>query len=192
MRVWFRAAAFLSMLAFGLLVARGAAAAGTADDACSRQLPASLVAALQAEYAGFRAPLVTDNVADDVSANRRSGGEGCIGVATGDFDGDGRKDFVVALTGADGDATIIVVAFRRGAKWLLKPLLREGGRKRLYVAAVRAGEYEHTQAYDPDVRSGDLPRLTCRHAGFMTGAVEATAVVYCLVSGKWHHTAVSD
>ncbi len=192
MRVWFLTAAVFSLLGFGLPTARGAAAAGSAADGCSRQLPAALVAALQAEYAGFRAPLVTDNVADDVSANRRSGGDGCLGVATGDFDGDGRKDFVVALTGSDGDSTIIVVAFRRGAKWLLKPLLREGGRKRLYVAAARAGEYEHTQAYDPDLKSGDLPRMSCRHAGFMTGAVEATAVVYCLVSGQWHHTAVSD
>jgi hypothetical protein len=167
-------------------------ASADSGDACSVQLPPSLVEALKLAFPRFRAPLVADNYAEDIDTNRKSGGTGCLGVDSGDYDGDGTKDFAVVLTGEDGDSAVVVAALQRGKHWDLKALVRESGRKRLYVQTVPPGHYDATGSSEDPKDTGGLETLMCPHSGILTGATESTGVIYCLVSASWKRVVVAD
>lgn len=80
-------------------------------DPCLQRLPPDLQQKAKSQYVGYRLPLVTDNEAADVTYNRRHGGNGCLGVADGDFDGTGTRDFAFFLTPKRGDV-LLIGAFR--------------------------------------------------------------------------------
>jgi len=88
-------------------------ASAVADDACRRLMPPSLVSATVKAFDVFRPPLATDNTAEDIEWLINRGGSGCFGAASADFDGDGRKDFILRLTTRDGDNGAAVVAFEK-------------------------------------------------------------------------------
>jgi hypothetical protein len=168
------------------------AAAKDAGDACRKQIPASLVSALEKTFPGFDAPLVSDNDPDDVEYSLKHGGTGCLGVAPGDFDGDGRKDFALALTPRKGQGAIVVVALRARVGWSFKTIYSVDNRRRLYVETVSPGRYEDTGSSEDPKESGELDVLTCPHSGVVTGETEATGTVFCLVSGDWRKVVVMD
>jgi hypothetical protein len=183
------------LLLYALVVAfaasPGSASADSAD-ACRAQLRPSLVDALKAAFPKFRAPLMADNYAEDIDTNRKSGGTGCLGVDSGDYDGDGTKDFAVVLTGEDGDSAVVVAALQRGKQWVLKTLVQESGRKRLYVQTVPPDHYDATGSSEDPKETGGLETVTCPHSGILTGTTESTGVIYCLVSGSWKSILVAD
>ena len=186
----------VTRLVLCVLVVAFAASARSASadsgDACRAPLRRSLIDALKSAFPKFRAPLVADNFAEDIAANRKSGGTGCLGVDSGDYDGDGTKDFAVVLTGEDGDSAVVVAALQRGKEWVLKALVRESGRKRLYVQTVPPGHYDATGSSEDPKETGGLETLTCPHSGILTGTTESTGVIYCLVSGSWKEVVVAD
>jgi hypothetical protein len=133
-----------------------------------------------------------DNLAEDVDRSLKNGGTGCLGVAKGDFDGDGRPDFVLALTGGSGNG-LIVVALSRKDSWLLQTLetLPEG-RNRLYVDVGRPSHFERVSDLDVPLEHGELQRMRCAHEAAIFGATESTGTAYCLGKGGWKHVHFSD
>ena len=187
------------LIRVALLVALVPARAWASEpDACRASLPGALIARLEAGNTGFRVPRVTDNLPDDVGFHRAAGGNGCVGIASSDFNGDGHSDFVVALSGRESPAGRVVVALRARNGWQLHRLVDwASGRQRLYVDTVGADVYRRFEELEvpisgADHRRGERDTMTCRHSGVMLGATEASGVVYCHLGGAWQYVWVSD
>lgn len=183
-----------AVVAVLLPVCSGAAA----QDACRAQLPDALVGELESHHTGFRVPLVSDNLPEDIAVARAAGGNGCLGVASADFDGDGGQDYAVALSGRDGKAGRIVVALHSSRAWRLHQLVDWAtGRQRLYVETVDAGVHYRFSGFDAPLSASDRARgerstMTCKHPGVMLGATESSGIVFCRLDGAWPYVWVSD
>jgi len=176
-----------------LLLAGACSYAGAAEDACRAQIPASLASVLESKFAGSRLPLVSDNLEYNINYNKSHGGTGCLGVAEGDFDGNGTKDVVVGLTPKTGGAPVVVVALAVDGGWKLHPIKSwVDHRSRLYVGAVPPGRVKRTPAADGPLESGERKSMTCGNDGVVVGATESTAIVYCFLRGKWFYVWASD
>ena len=162
-------------------------------DACRAGIPSSVGRALTRRFPAYRLPLVTDNVDEDVRFNRAHGGNGCLSVASADFDGDGRKEFAVGLTPRQGDVPLVVVALARKDTWLFSTLKSWAGyRMRLYVAAVPPGFHTRSEGLDVPLQPNERQSLRCRYAAVEVGATESTGIVYCYTNSGWLHVWVSD
>ena len=163
-----------------------------ASDACTSQLPDTLKAALSAAYPSFRLPVVTDNLAEDVAWSKEHTGKSCLGVAKGDFAGNGREGWIVGLTQKRGSGARVVVALPFGRNWQLYTLASwSSDRARLYVAAYKPGTYDSVLDGKPSEK-GEVEHLVCPHDVAVYGATESTGVAYCYSHGTWKHTWFSD
>lgn len=81
-----------------------------AADSCSSRIPDSLQAELAAAFPAFRVPAVKDNLPEDVQYDLAHGGNGCLGVAVADFDGNGTKDYALILSALQNGGWALVVA----------------------------------------------------------------------------------
>jgi hypothetical protein len=171
-----------------------AIAGGAASDSCRAKLPTSLVHAIKETFKGYRAPLESDNLAEDIDYNRAHGGDGCLGVAAGAFRGGSETDYVLGLTPVDGQPGRVVMAFPQKSGWTFKDLRDDSlvDRRRLYVRTTEPGRYEHTRAFDVAPNSGESEVMQCPNTAAVFGATGASATVYCYSGGTWLHTLVSD
>ncbi len=182
----------MKVRALVLLLATAPYWAAAAEDACRAQLPASLVLALSHDFATARLPLVSDNLEEDIKFNKSQGGSGCLGVGSGDFDGNGEKDFAVGLTPPNGPPVVVVALANKGA-WTLHPINSwVDHRNRLYVDVAPPGRVERTPAAEGPLRPGERKSMVCPHEGVVVGATESTGIVYCLIKNKWFYVWVSD
>jgi hypothetical protein len=163
-------------------------------DSCQAQIPRSLADTLTAAFPGYRTPLETDNAPEDIQYNQAHGGTGCLGVGTGDFTGEGKKDYLIGLSALKGSAGLAVVALPRKGGWQFQRIRSwaEEARYRQYVEVVESGRYERTQGATARLGPGEKQWMDCSHSGAMVGTVEATAIVYCYEGGRWLHVWVSD
>ena len=176
-----------------LLLGTSCAYAASQTDSCSAQIPPQLAAKISSAFPGYRTPLERDNLPEDIEYDRKAGGTGCLGVATADFDGDGIKDFLLALTPLKGVTPIAVVALTRTDNWSFFTIRSwVENRVRLYTRAVPPGHYERSEALDGPVAEGERESLQCSHSGAEVGATESTGIVYCYVNGTWLYVWVSD
>lgn len=162
-------------------------------DSCEVQIPAALKVALGKAFPKFRAPMATDNLAEDIEWALKEGRNGCLGVAIADFDGDGTKDLLLGLTALKGSGAVIVVALARGKNWKLETLDEwSSDRNRLYVAADKPGVYRRTEALDGPLEPGEINPLRCLHSVAIFGATESSGVAYCYNKQTWKHVWISD
>jgi len=169
--------------------------AHAATDLCAGRFPAGLQGALERAVPGFRLPRSSDNSAEDVAYHLSQHGSGCLGASSGDFDGDGGKDYLVAMTSVDGARTTIVVALKRDAGWDVETISTwPEGRARLYVEAGAPGRYERTEALDGpvDAEGGEVLALSCRHDVVIWGGIESSGVAFCRQKATWRHVWISD
>jgi opacity protein-like surface antigen len=181
-----------AILAF---VAAGASAQGAQQaDACQAQIPNDLRAAVEASFPGYRTPLETDNLLEDVQYSRTHGGNGCLGVAVADFNGDRRKDFLLGLTALEGESGLGVLALATKNGWRFQEIrtFTEDARILQYVETVKPGKYERTEALDGPLDVGERDPLHCSHWGALVGRTESTGIVYCYVGGRLKYVWVSD
>jgi len=177
------------VIVLAILVAHSAVAA----DACSSQLPRRLQVELAAAFPALRVPAAKDNLPEDVQYNLAHRGNGCLGVAAADFDGNGTKDYAVILTALHGTGWAVVVALSHKGKWQLRELdASQDGRATLYVSAEKAGKYVRTGALDGPLEPGELAQMTCRNPVAAYGGIESSEVVYCFKGGAWPHVWISD
>jgi hypothetical protein len=166
---------------------------GVAGDACNALVPSGLKAVLLSRFAGYRLPRESDNLPEDIKYNREHAGSGCLGVETADFDGDGRADYLVAMTSNDGRGAVVTVAMARGATWRIYKLdVWKDDRLRLYVSSGPAGTYDDVGETDGPLEKGAEEHLTCSHPVAVFGATESTGVAYCFKNGNWKHVWISD
>jgi hypothetical protein len=174
-------------------LALAASPLAAAADACQTQLPVAMRSAVEAAFPSYRTPVVTDNLPDDVEWSLRQKGNGCLGVAIADFDGDGKRDFLLGLTERNGSGATVVVALADGAKWTLHQLDQwKDGRSRLYVSAGKPDTYKRTEALSGPLGVGELSPLTCKTSFAVFGTTESTGVAYCYQNNHWVHVWIAD
>jgi hypothetical protein len=144
---------------------------------------------------------MADNLSEDIDYNRKNGGNGCLGVAEGDYDGDGRIDRALLLTSREefpdrgGRRILLVVAFGHENRWELSVLrdIDDANRNRLYVHTAPRGDFTRTESLpDPPNEPGEVEGFTIEHAGVISGVTESSAVVHAWVGGCWKHVWISD
>jgi len=162
------------------------------QDACAPMLPKDLQLLVERRLPGYRLPKQSDNLPEDIEFHVAHGGSGCLGVATGDFNGDGQKDFTFLVT-SDNDVWL-VVAFRRADSWRVDRVWQAGGassRMSLYVDVAPPGKYDDLGlAEKPE--PGQIDTFTSKADVVVTGATESTAIAFWKGPKGWVHVWLSD
>jgi len=181
-------------IAFALLSLASAATAQNISDSCEMQIPRSLANALERAFPGFREPLEYDNAPEDIAANKFHDGFGCLGVATGDFTGEGKKDYVIGMTAVKGGGGLAVIVLPKKGGWQFRKIQIWGKHRRVsqYVDVVPPGRYARGESATGPLEKDERTSLTCANSGVKIGTVEATASIYCFVEGSLLHVLVSD
>lgn len=185
----------MQIAAVVFLVLLGARAnAQPRPDSCQAQIPRSLANALSAAFPGYRTPLETDNAPEDIQYSQVHGGNGCLGVATADLTGEGKKDYLLGLSALRGSGGLVVIALPRKGGWRFQRIRSwvEDARYRQYVEVVEPGRFDRTKARNTPLGLGERQSLDCPHWAARVGAIESTAIVYCFKDGQWLHVWVSD
>jgi len=184
----------LVAFALPLLSLASAATAQDIPDSCEEQIPRSLANALERAFPGFRKPLEYDNAPEDIAYSKSHGGRGCLGVATGDFTGEGKKDYIIGMTAKKGGGGLAVIVRPRKGGWSFQEIASWGKHRRVsqYVDVVPPGKYDRVESAAGALAKDERASLTCAHSGVQIGTIEATGVVYCFVDGQWLHVVVSN
>lgn len=173
-----------------------AATAGSAEakDRCRPLVPSGLASQIATTYPKHRLPRGDDQDAYNVRYNLKQGGSGCLGVATGDFDGDKRRDFALLLTARGKTEGLLVVALRRETRWLLELIETvEDPISSHYVGTVEPGEYGPGPFWgESPPRPNEMEVIKSSTEGVVTGMLESTALYYFRVNGRWRFVWISD
>jgi len=135
-----------------------------------------------------------DNAPEDIKYSQSHGGNGCLGVATADFTGEGKKDYLIGLTARKGSKGLAVIAMPRKGGWNFRRISSwtEDARYRQYVDVVKPGRHDRAKAMTAPLAPGEKQSMECTNWGALVGAVEATGIVYCYDQGRWSHVWVSQ
>jgi hypothetical protein len=162
-------------------------------DVCEQKVPASLTRALNTKFPGFRLPRLGDQDRYGTDFNKHAGGDGCITVAMGDFDGDGQKDIAVLLTSRKSKAARLVVGLRRAASWTIDRLPTWcGTTDRCYVETAKPALFKRAGELDSPLSSGEREQIKSQTENVLSGTVESTGIVYVYSKGTWQYVRVSD
>jgi len=156
-------------------------------DGCRLRFPRPLAAAIEKRFPDHRLPRVADVPRRDRLAwIGRQGGDECLLVATGDFDGDGSLDIAAVLPGRRGDTPILVAALYTSGTWNLTQLpFWDHTAARAYVQLLPPGTYHMTLSADHPLEATERASFTSSRVGFVSGAMEATGVAYFADQGAF-------
>ena len=179
--------AFIVMLVANALL-------GASPDVCEQKVPATLKRVLTVQFPGFRLARLSDQAEDDIQFDKHSGGDGCITITVGDFDGDGQSDMALLLTSEHQDGVRLVVALRRPASWTVYRLPTWcSAVNGCYVHMIKPGTFRRTESLDEPLSSPEeRHRIDSRTENIISGNVGSTGIVYVYTKGKWHYVWVSD
>jgi hypothetical protein len=177
----------------GLLIVAVSPIGAGASDSCTAKVPTALATAVATAFPKHRLPLASDNSTEDVGFDIKEGGDGCLRIASGDFDGNGESDFAFILMPRKEGTASLVVALVRKTHFDFKNLREWGSPEHLYVTRVRPGIYKRTEALDgPPSETGEVIETESKLPGIASGSIESSRVVYFLKAGKWIHIWISD
>lgn len=163
-------------------------------DACDAQLPDDLRTAVSRDFPGYRLPHVADNLEEDIDYNKQHGGDGCLGLAKADFDGDGQLDYGLLLAAPKGQESILVAARRIAGGWKLERLRTwKSERSRLYAAVAAPGKYKRSESFDyPLTDPNEKESVDSTLRGIVTGRTEASGIYYFWTQTGWVHVWAID
>ena len=167
---------------------------GADGDRCMSQVPARLARDIDVKFPGCALPRMDDNLAADIAISRRHGGNGCLGAACADFDGDGADDIALLLTCAKDEEVLVVVALSDDGMWRVEKLRTwKSERSRIYVAVVPPGKYARSESFDgPPSEAGEMQFVESKLPGIVTGRTEASGIHYFLRADGWKHGWVTN
>jgi hypothetical protein len=178
-----------------LVLAYGCGDSGSVQaDVCESRIPEDLKSLVADRFKGHRLPRALDNLQEDIDYNTQHGGDGCLGVAAADFNGDGRQDYGLLLSPPKTDQVLLVAALRSAAGWNLE-LLRTwtSHRNRIYVGVAAAGKYRRSESFDqPPTEPGEVEAFESNLKGLVTGRTEASGIYYFWTSKGWIHVWAID
>jgi hypothetical protein len=155
-------------------------------------LPNDLQLLVVRRFSEYRLPKQSDNLPEDIGYHVAHGGNGCLGVATGDFNGDSQKDFAFLITSSKD--VWLVVAFRRPGGWRIDKVWQAGeasDRLRQYVNVAPPGKYDDLGLADKP-EPGQIDTFTSKVDVVVTGATESTAIAFWKGRKGWVHVWLSD
>lgn len=179
------------MIAAQLIVLIVLSRTGTSEDACLAQVPASLRTVLSKSYPTHRLPRASDNDEMDRKLVKKDAGA-CLGVARGDFDGDGAGDVALRLAAKDGREAIFLVALQKHGGWKVEKLAAWGEWSGTYIQVAPPGLYDRIYDSEGDREPGEVSHLESRLPGVCFGRVASSGVAYFLIKDHWVHVWVSD
>jgi hypothetical protein len=181
------------ILAFAAIISDGPSPKPVTD-VCASKIPDALKRAIETEFPRYRLPRFNDNLEEDIAANKQQGGDGCLGVAAGDFDGDGQDDYAVLLTPPRKGEVLLVAARRSADRWRLTRLRTwKSERARIYVGPAPPGKYSRSESFDyPPSEPGELESFESRLNGVVTGRTEASGIYYFWTPRGWIHVWAVD
>jgi hypothetical protein len=159
----------------------------SAQDACQSKIPETLKSELTKRFPGYALPRVQDNEKTYIQMERKSGRDGCLGVASGDFDGNRQTDFAILLSAARGSRIKLVAALRDGKSWKIAELPSWcPARESCFVDRGGKGVYERHISFDKPIDQPD-ERQSVRafRSVIISGKLEATGVAYIYEGTKW-------
>jgi hypothetical protein len=182
-----------TMAAVASLLACACAGAQPHPDSCQEQIPRTLANAAAAAFPGYRTPLETDNAPDDIQTSQAHGGSACLGVAVGDFTGDGKKQYLLGLTAQTGSAGLAVIALPHRGGWHFQRIRSgsEAARVQQYVRVGEPGKYARAALTKGPPGPAEGPGLDCPHSVALVGAIDAAGLAYCFEQGQWLHVTVA-
>jgi hypothetical protein len=140
----------LLVLAAIIFLVPTASGAQGKPDACRTQIPAAIAELLNQKFPQHRLPLVTDRDSDEIEFNVAKGRSSCILVATGDFNGDKKKDLAIGLTPTTGKVPIVAVALSEANRWTLSTVESWVEiPQRLYVSRAAPGLFKRFEGLTP-------------------------------------------
>jgi hypothetical protein len=176
------------------ITAMGSGAAPKAADPCLAKIPTSLGKQLVLKYPNDRLPTTADSKKEDVAWDRKQGGDGCLLVAVGDFNGDKQEDVALILFSKKGRQLRLVVGMKDGETWKTESLASWDGRDdNPYVHSLPPGKYKRTEAVEgPVTQPGELASFSSKLTGIVHGTIESSGCAYFFSKGKWVHVWISD
>ncbi len=167
----------------------------TPADSCRSIVPQSLAKALKVRFPSHRLPRASDSSDEDIAYNREHGGNGCLGAAPGDYDGDGQLDLALIMRPEGQGKMLVVAALARKQKWRITTLTEFDFLGGLFVERGEPRKYERSEVVDAEgegFRPGELRSYTSPTPCVITGKTEAWSFAYCLGPKGWINVWLSD
>jgi hypothetical protein len=150
-------------------------------------VPRALKRLVQERFGEYQLPRASDNLEEDIEYSKQHGGDGCVGVASADFNGDRQGDGSLLLASKHDGQSLLVVALRTKKGCDLERLRTwKSARNRLYVAEASPGKYQRSESFDhPPSEPGELDLLESSLSGLVTGRTEASGIYYFWTDHGW-------
>lgn len=183
------------MVAAGTLALVLLTATPSSPESCRAAVPAAVAARIRKQFPHHRLPIPTDDLPDDREYDLAHGGNGCLRVASGDFDGDRVLDVAVLLEPKEPPASLVVlvVARHRRGKWALEELYRFDTGS-LYLEAIPPGTFRRSKATDADHDEFDhneVRTFKSTRTGLAAGRLESNGAAFLYTPRRWVHVWVS-
>ena len=166
-------------------------------DACTVQIPQTLVAKIHVDYPRFR-PVRASDYSQASLTYPEAHGISCPGVAASNINGM-RYTALFVMGDKTGHTLLLVAHPVTASRWSIGTLSDFGndGVARSYVEPVAAGRYVDLFAgenapsdYEPE--PGRVKHYHSRTPGFLAGAMESTGAAYFFTSKHWVHLWLLD
>ena len=188
--------AMIRRLVLAVVLLQPGLAAGL--DPCQSKLPDSLRSEFARRLPDYRQVLTSDYDSPTIESERQyHKGNPCLAAEGGDFDGNGRLEFVF-LGKKSGGGLKAFVGLRDAKTWRIQELWDLGSEYVgcCYANVLPPGRYENFYGTTPDPDEPPAPdeRLvyTSKTQAPIVGRIESSGIAFFLSRGRWLHVWVSD
>jgi len=164
------------------------------EDLCLKKIPPDLRKQLIQSFPNDRFPTMGDIKKENIEEDLKHGGDGCLLVTVGDFDGDKKEDIAMILFAKMGGQLRLVAALKGKETWKIESLsVWDGRNDNPYIQTLSPGKYVRTEALEgPINKPGELASFSSKLTGFVHGTIESSGCAYFFSKGKWVHVWISD